>query len=266
MSTATAAAIALLAAIATGGCAYLILAITAAIRFRRTTVPPTTDLPPISVLKPLAGLDQSLEENLRSFFKLDYPQFELLFAVRDETDPAIRIVRKLQGEFPAADSRLIVTGPPPSEAVYPNAKVWSLIAMERVSNHPILVISDSDIHPEPHQLRAIAAEVAATVGANTSIDWTVRETARANLRHHLGYIGHLADRRRWLAGDEMSFADLAAAAHLSAVDYLGEVPWDRYPAAKTWYMRLKSRRSFRPLLADRVAGFAPPPHYDDLDF
>lgn len=168
MPTATAAAAALLAAIATGGCLYLILAIAAAIRFRQLSIPPATNLPAISVLKPLAGLDQGLEENLRSFCKLDYPEFELLFAVRDETDPAIRIVRKLQGEFPAVDSRLIVTGPPPSEATYPNAKVWSLIAMERLANHPILVISDSDIHGEPQQLRAIAADFAdTTVGVVT---------------------------------------------------------------------------------------------------
>lgn len=161
MPTATAAATALLAAIATGGCIYLVLAIAAAIRFRQLSIPRSTNLPAISVLKPLAGLDQGLEENLRSFFRLDYPEFELLFGVRDETDPAIRIVRGLQGEFPAVDSRLIVTGPPPSEASFPNAKVWSLIAMERLSNHPILVISDSDIHAQPHQLRAIAADFAA---------------------------------------------------------------------------------------------------------
>ena len=168
MPTATAAATMLVAAIVTGGSIYLILAITAAIRFRQINIRSATNFAPISVLKPLAGLDQGLEENLRSFFKLDYPQFELLFAVRDETDPAIRIVRKLQGEYPAVDSRLIETGPPPSEADFPNAKVWSLIAMEGLSNHPILVISDSDIHAEPHQLRAIAADFSnPTVGVVT---------------------------------------------------------------------------------------------------
>jgi glutathione S-transferase len=89
---------------------------------------------------------------------------------------------------------------------------------------------------------------------------------RANLRYHLGYIGFLADQRRWLAGDEMSFADLAAAAHLSVIDYLGEVPWDEYALAKSWYVRLKSRRSFQPLLADRLPGMPPPLPYTDLDF
>lgn len=89
---------------------------------------------------------------------------------------------------------------------------------------------------------------------------------RANLRYHLGYISFLADQRRWLAGDEMSFADLAAAAHLSVIDYLGEAPWDDYLLAKSWYVRLKSRRAFQSLLADRLPGMPPPIAYTDLDF
>ena len=87
-----------------------------------------------------------------------------------------------------------------------------------------------------------------------------------NLRYHLAYLSHLAETRPWLAGEALSFADLAAAAHLSALDYLGEVPWEDYEAAKSWYALLKSRPSFRPLLADRVAGFIPSGTYADLDF
>jgi glutathione S-transferase len=88
----------------------------------------------------------------------------------------------------------------------------------------------------------------------------------ANIVHHLDYIGYLAERRRWLAGDNFSLADIAAAAHLSVVDYLGDVPWDNHDGAKEWYARVKSRPSFRPLLADHIPGLAPPPHYADLDF
>lgn len=87
-----------------------------------------------------------------------------------------------------------------------------------------------------------------------------------NLRYHLAYISHLAETRPWLAGEALSFADLAAAAHLSALDYLGEVPWEDYDGAKSWYALLKSRPSFRPLLSDRVAGFIPSGSYADLDF
>jgi glutathione S-transferase len=72
--------------------------------------------------------------------------------------------------------------------------------------------------------------------------------------------------RDWLAGDSLSYADLAAAAHLSVVDYLGDVPWNEDDAAKAWYARIKSRPSFRPLLADTLAGIPPSQTYADLDF
>jgi glutathione S-transferase len=73
-------------------------------------------------------------------------------------------------------------------------------------------------------------------------------------------------RRDWLAGDRLSFADLAAAAHLSSVDYLGDVPWTENEAAKTWYARLKSRPSFRTILAEQMPGLPASAHYADLDF
>ena len=87
-----------------------------------------------------------------------------------------------------------------------------------------------------------------------------------NLKTHLKYIGHLAETRKWLAGNALSLADFAAAGHLSALDFTGEVDWSAAPAARDWYARLKSRPCFRPLLLDRVAGVDPPPHYADLDF
>tara|TARA_Y100001960_G_scaffold8897_1_gene8594 strand:+ start:572 stop:1240 length:669 start_codon:yes stop_codon:yes gene_type:complete len=87
-----------------------------------------------------------------------------------------------------------------------------------------------------------------------------------NISHHLQYITYLTERRRWLAGSQMSLADLTAAAHLSCLDYLGDVPWDDYPEAKDWYARIKSRPSFRNLLADYIPGLLPPKHYGNLDF
>ena len=95
---------------------------------------------------------------------------------------------------------------------------------------------------------------------------TLLRAIRANLRQHMSYIDFLADQRRWLAGDELSFADLTAAAHLSCADYLGEVPWPEHASTKAWYSRVKSRPSFRALLADKIPGMTPPPHYADLDF
>ena len=90
--------------------------------------------------------------------------------------------------------------------------------------------------------------------------------AMARLRDHLDYISHLVDHRVWLAGEHLSIADLAAAGHISAVEYFGDIPWADYPIAKGWYQRVKSRPSFRPLLADTIRGMAPGGHYADLDF
>ena len=88
----------------------------------------------------------------------------------------------------------------------------------------------------------------------------------ANLRQHLHYVGWLAETRKWLAGANISLADFAAAAHLSVLDFAGDVDWTISQPAREWYARMKSRPSFRPLLADRVPGMTPPAHYADLDF
>ena len=90
--------------------------------------------------------------------------------------------------------------------------------------------------------------------------------ARHNIRYHLAYIGWLVRTRDWLAGDRMTYADLAAAAHVSAADYMGDVPWKEDEAAKEWYARVKSRPTFRPLLTETLAGIPPAPTYADLDF
>ncbi len=97
-------------------------------------------------------------------------------------------------------------------------------------------------------------------------DTEALRAARHNIRYHLAYIGWLVRTRDWLAGDRLSLADLAAAAHLSAADYLGDVPWNADEAAKHWYARVKSRPSFRAILADTLAGLPPSATYANLDF
>lgn len=87
-----------------------------------------------------------------------------------------------------------------------------------------------------------------------------------NLAHHLDYLSWLVERRNWLAGPSFSIADISAAAHLSCIDYVGDIAWDKYPHVKDWYAKIKSRPSFRPLLADHIPGAPPPAHYADLDF
>ena len=92
----------------------------------------------------------------------------------------------------------------------------------------------------------------------------LRETMR--LAHdHLYYIDYLVDNRAWLAGPTMSLADLAAAAHLSVVDYLGGIDWNGHDQARAWYSVFKSRPSFRPLLAERMEVIQPPAHYADVN-
>ncbi len=97
-------------------------------------------------------------------------------------------------------------------------------------------------------------------------DATALRAGYANLREHLPYLGWLAETRTWLAGDAISLADLAAAAHLSVLDFTGDVDWSVSAGAREWYARVKSRPSFRPLLADRVPGMTPPQQYANLDF
>lgn len=99
-----------------------------------------------------------------------------------------------------------------------------------------------------------------------SPDSNAVRAGREALRTHLGYMEGLLGERNWLAGGRLSVADLAAAAHLSIHDYFGEVPWRDYPQARTWYMKLKSRPCFRPLLSDRQPGMTPSTHYANLDF
>ena len=88
----------------------------------------------------------------------------------------------------------------------------------------------------------------------------------ANIHYHLDYVGFLTEKRKWLAGEHFTLADITAAAHLSCIDYIGDVPWDEHHAARDWYSRVKSRPSFKSLLEDRIPGFTPAEHYENVDF
>jgi ceramide glucosyltransferase len=138
-----------------GSMIYCILVVLAARSYLAQKSPQPDHPAPISVLKPLSGVDEGLEANLSSFFEQDHPNFELLFAVRDESDPAVSILRRLIEKFPHRAARLLITGDPP----YPNAKVYSLERMLAEAQYEILVMSDSDIRVEPGFLASIAAEL-----------------------------------------------------------------------------------------------------------
>lgn len=104
------------------------------------------------------------------------------------------------------------------------------------------------------------------IATNAAPDSRAIRAGLENVHVHLEYIAWLTERRSWLAGDTLTYADLVAGAHISLLDYSGDVPWKDHPLAKEWYVRLKSRPSFRPLLQDVLPGIPPSPIYADLDF
>jgi ceramide glucosyltransferase len=137
-----------------GSLVYSLLSIVATQRYLSVHPAELRSIEPISILKPLAGLDLDLESNLRTFFEQDYAAFEILFAVRDASDPAVQVAKQLQGLYPSIPSRLLITGTSP----YPNPKVYSLEQMLAAAANDLVVMSDSDIRVTPHLLRTIAAE------------------------------------------------------------------------------------------------------------
>lgn len=143
-----------LAAVILGSLVYCVLTIVAARSYLSATRRKLWRSTPISILKPLAGADEGLEENLRGFFEQDYPDFEILFAVGNAGDAAGEVVERLRAKYPQVPSRLLVTGEPP----YPNAKVFSLDRMLAAARYDLVVMSDSDIRVRPDMLRQVAAE------------------------------------------------------------------------------------------------------------
>lgn len=138
-----------------GSVVYCVLTVIAAANYRAARPAAPDERPPMSVLKPLAGVDLDLEQNLRSFFEQKYPRFELLFAVRSAEDPAIAVVERLRAQFQGIPSQLMVTGEPP----YANAKVFSLERMVTAARYDVLVMADSDVRAEPNLLATFAAEL-----------------------------------------------------------------------------------------------------------
>lgn len=128
-----------------------------------------------------------------------------------------------------------------------------------------LVKFDSEITRHMVRERIFKPVMPAAAGGG-SPDAGALRAARGNIRGHMKYTNYLAGTRNWLAGPRLTYADLAAGAAISILDYLGEIDWQASPAAREWYARLKSRPAFRPLLAERVTGLPPASHYADPDF
>ena len=134
-----------------GGLIYCLLGLAAARRLREEARSALTPPFVASLLKPLLGSERNLEQNLESFFQQDYPDYEILFGVSREDDPALEIVERLRRKYPERDVQVVIAAASP----YPNAKVYSMQRMARVARGQVLVISDSDVSVTPDYLRAV---------------------------------------------------------------------------------------------------------------
>jgi glutathione S-transferase len=151
------------------------------------------------------------------------------------------------------------------EEAYPDTSLMGRTLAERVEVRRLTAWFDGRFAEDVSRI-LLEEKVFKRLAGEGYPDSRLLRAGYAALKEHLAYLGWLAETRRYLAGSQLSLADLAAAAHLSALDFVGEIDWTLSLPAREWYARIKSRPSFRPLLADRLAGFTPPPHYADLDF
>lgn len=151
------------------------------------------------------------------------------------------------------------------EEAYPDAPLLGRTLAERVEVRRLVAWFDGKFDEEVSR-NLVGEKFMKRLAGFGNPDATALRIGYTALRYHLQYIGWLAETRKWLGGSSISLADFAAAAHLSAIDYTGDVDWSVSPPARDWYARIKSRPCFRGLLADRVPGITPPPHYADLDF
>lgn len=169
--------------------AYYVVAMIAAVRFfhRASARGDTTFAPPVSVLKPVRGLDFGSYENFTSFCRQDYPDYEILFAVKDANDPAAGLIRRIAAEFPERRIRLIIG----AEELGANRKVNKLCRLAREAKHEILVLTDGDVRVGPNFLREVVAPFAdARTGAVTCLYSSIAEK---NLGAELEAIGASSD-------------------------------------------------------------------------
>ncbi len=151
------------------------------------------------------------------------------------------------------------------EEAYPTPPLMPRDAETRYEVRRLVAWFDDKFNAEVTR-KLMAERVFKKMMGGGSPDSTNLKAGLKAIKFHLDYMTWLLEQRRWLAGNEMSLADFAAAAHLSCLDYRSEVDWNRSDVVKDWYAKIKSRPAFRSLLADQVPGFLPPSHYADLDF
>lgn len=157
------------------------------------------------------------------------------------------------------------------DEAYPDRKMYPDDLLGRAEARRLMFWFDSKFAYEVSMIllweKVIKRMVAkGSSGSNTGPDSNLIRQTRNTLTYHLDYIAWLIDRRNWLAGDHFSVADITAAAHLSVIDYFGDINWDKFEPVKNWFMRIKSRPTYRGLLSDKIPAVAPSSHYAELDF
>ena len=184
------------------------------------------------------------------------PEFEAL-------NPALKVPLLVEENgFAIADSYAICEY---LDEAYPDVSLFGRTLGERAEVRRLIAWFDDKFNMEVTRNLLFEKQMKRMLGRGNPEGGTLR-VGYQNMKPHLEYLGWLADSRAWLAGPQISLADFAAAAHLSCLDYLGDVKWELSDSAKDWYARVKSRPCFRAILADRVSGLTPPEHYDNPDF
>ncbi len=151
------------------------------------------------------------------------------------------------------------------EEAYPDTPLLGRTLGERVEIRRLVAWFDGKFNLEVTR-NLVGEKITKRMVGRGNPDAGALRAGYANVAGHLDYIGWLAETRKWLAGANLSLADFAAAAHLSSLDYIGDIDWSLSPPTRDWYARMKSRPSFRGILNDRITGITPPAHYADLDF
>ena len=151
------------------------------------------------------------------------------------------------------------------EEKYPNPSLMPVDIHQRYEVRRLVGWFDDKFHRDVTSKLVYERVTKKIMGHGYPDSKNVKDGAK-KIKFHLDYIAWLLEQRSWLAGDVMSLADFAAAAHLSALDYISDVDWHRSKTLKDWYAKIKSRPAFRSILADQIPGFPQPSHYADLDF
>ena len=151
------------------------------------------------------------------------------------------------------------------DEAYPDSTLLGRTLAERAEVRRLVAWFDDKFNTEVTRNLLFERQMKRQLGRGNP-DAAALRAGYQNMKMHMEYLGWLAETRTWLAGPQLSLADFAAAAHLSCLDYIGDVKWELSEGARDWYARMKSRPCFRALLSERVSGITPPAHYADPDF